>query len=173
MKFYSNKISFIIISFVFLFTNAYSAETCSRVAFINNQEVLVDSNSSQKGEGLRYYLEKDVLATNYLNKYQENSHIGWKNAVIGSIGSGMIIGGFLSSREATRKTLLGAGVTMIIINFFATRTLERANEENLMRAIDEYNKRNLPRIYFNPDDENSPPPTGNLTSFVVSKSWEF
>ena len=42
----------------------WSVETCSRTAIINYQKILVDINTTHKGEGLRYYLEKDTVVIN-------------------------------------------------------------------------------------------------------------
>ncbi|HLW56607.1 MAG TPA: hypothetical protein VKY27_04425, partial [Bacteriovoracaceae bacterium] len=53
--------------------SVFAAETCSRVAIINYQEVLVDVSSSNRGEGLRFYLEKDEVAKGLLDEYQENN----------------------------------------------------------------------------------------------------
>jgi len=62
----------LILILVFTFnTSLFAVETCSRIAIINYQEVLVDSNASDKGEGLRYHLEKDPVAKEYLNTYQK------------------------------------------------------------------------------------------------------
>ena len=62
---------------------------------------------------------------------------------------------------------------MILVNFFVARTLEYNNEQNLSRAIEEYNKRNLPKIFFYPDglpaDIGSAPGLG----MAVFKDWSF
>lgn len=147
-----------------------SAETCSRTATINYQEVLVDTNSTQKGEGLRYHLEKDPVALSYLNSYQKGTEINWTNAAIGTVGSSLIIGGLLNSDSDTKKNLLISGATLIAINFLVARTLEKSNEQNLEKAIEEYNKRNLPRIYF---EKNKNDPSKNSLSFLMNKSWSF
>lgn len=149
------------------------AETCSRVAIVNFQEILVDTNSSQKGEGLRFYLEKDKTAESYLDLYQENSKIKWHNAALGSAGSGFILAGLLTSTNRnTRQSLLIGGATMILVNFFISKTQETANEANLQRAVEEYNQRNLPRIYFESEsssfNSNSEP-----LGIALSKTWNF
>ena len=51
----------------------YCAETCSRKAIVNYQEILVDGGSNKKGEGLRFYLEKDKYSKELLDKYQGSS----------------------------------------------------------------------------------------------------
>lgn len=63
----------IILSFLlfFMISNAVAEKTCSRVATINYQQVLVDAGSNKKGEGLRFYLEKDPISKKLLDKYQE------------------------------------------------------------------------------------------------------
>ena len=50
-----------------LISSAWGAETCSRVASINYQEVLIDVSSNNRGEGLRYYLAKDQIAKELLD----------------------------------------------------------------------------------------------------------
>lgn len=149
------------------------AETCSRVAIVNFQEILVDTNSSQKGEGLRFYLEKDKTAESYLDLYQENSKIKWHNAALGSAGTGLILAGLLTSgNRNARQSLLIGGATMILVNFFISKTQENANEANLRRAVEEYNQRNLPRIYFESETssfhQNSEP-----LGISLSKTWDF
>ncbi len=129
----------------------HATETCSRTAIINYQEILVDTNSTQKGEGLRYYIEKDAIAKSYLDKYQKRTKIQWPNVVLGTAGTIMTLSGFLVNKESNnRRALIIGGLTMLTINFLVARTIAYNNEQNLHEAIKEYNKRNLPRIYFNP-----------------------
>lgn len=154
-------------------TGISHAETCSRIAVVNFQEILVDTNSTQKGEGLRFYLEKDKEAETYLNIYQKNAEIKWHNALLGSAGTGLALAGlFTSSDRNARQTLLIGGATMILVNFFVSKTQENANEVNLKRAVEEYNQRNLPRIYFESETsnyQNNSAPVG----FALSKTWDF
>src|SRR5690606_6545856 len=110
----------------------------------NYQKVLVDNDASQKGEGLRYYLEKDPQAMMYLEKYREGAGISWKDAIMGSLGTGMILAGILTSSSAAKKSLMISGASLITINFFIARTTDYTNEGHLDRAVEEYNKRNLP-----------------------------
>ncbi len=128
-----------------------AVETCSREAIINYQSILVDTNSTQKGEGLRFYLQKDQKALAHLNDYQSGTEITWKNAILGTAGTGLIIStGFLDTSSKNKNTIILAGISMIAINFLIARTLEFKNEDNLQQAIQEYNKRNLPKINFRP-----------------------
>ena len=163
----------IIVSFSVIFTT-FAAETCSRVATVNYQEILVDPNTSQKGEGLRYYIEKDQIAKEFLDEYQKNTQITWKNALLGSLGSGLMISSLFIKDEQDKRIYLVSGATMVLLNFLVARTLEITNEQNLNKAVEEYNKRNLPKIFMNPqsstnkDDSN----TFNL-AFGLSKSWSF
>lgn len=144
---------------------ALAADTCSRVAIINYQEVLVDTSSTQKGEGLRFHLEKDELAQKFLSEYQKGTEMRWQNALLGTLGTGLIITGlFTNSESNNRKAFFISGGAFIAINFFVARTLEAANEKNLVRAIEEYNKRNLPRIYFSPDQDGE---------VFIEKRWSF
>lgn len=153
------------ISVAFFSSALLAADTCSRVAIINYQEVLVDTSSTQKGEGLRFHLEKDELAAKFLNEYQEGTEMRWQNALLGTLGTGLIITGlFTNSNSNNRKAFFISGGAFIAINFFVARTLEAANEKNLVRAIEEYNKRNLPRIYFSPDQDGE---------VFIEKRWSF
>lgn len=163
----------LLLSLIFTFC-VQATQVCSRVAIINYQEILVDTSSTQKGEGLRYYLEKDSLAKGFLDEYQDGTKIKWQNAAIGTLGSGLIIGGlFASDGTNAKKTLLIGGAALIIVNFFIARTLEFNNEQNLNKAIEEYNKRNLPKIFFYPDglptDSGQSPGLG----MAIMKDWSF
>lgn len=153
--------------------SSMGAETCSRVAIINYQEVLVDTNTTQKGEGLRYHLEKDRKAVHYLNEYQKGTKINWQNAALGTAGTSMILAGFLTDvSDETKKTLFIGGASLILINFMVARTLELTNEVNLLKAVEEYNKRNIPRIYLKSSENDSRNP-GSIDSVVVEKMWSF
>lgn len=146
---------FLVILFIFNSMSAFAVETCSRIAIINYQEVLVDSNTSQKGEGLRYQLEKDPVAKQYLDTYQKNSGIRWPSAVLGTAGTGLLLFGFFNSDSENRRLYIISGTATILVNFLVARTLEVTNESNLNKAIEEYNKRNLPKIFFNPEGTQS------------------
>lgn len=151
----------------------YAADTCSRVAIINNQEVLIDSNSNERGEGLRFHLEKDPIAKDYLEKYQEGTKLRIENTIMGSLGTAMLISSVMVGNESnSRQTLLIGGATMMILNFLIARTTSNANERNLRRAIEEYNKRNYPKIFFDPDQstQNNVSPELGLS---FSKTWTF
>jgi hypothetical protein len=135
-----------------------AAETCSRVAVINYQEVLVDVSRKNRGEGLRYYLEKDEIARSLLNEYQANNNPTWKSAALSTAGTGMLLGGLLrtsSGGEGTifsRNFLLFGGATMIAISYLISKTNQYNNEYLLLKSIEEYNKRNTPKIFFSPTD---------------------
>ncbi|MDD4973035.1 MAG: hypothetical protein PHY93_01725 [Bacteriovorax sp.] len=166
----------LVLIFALSLQNVSAVETCSRIAIINYQEILVDSNASEKGEGLRYHLEKDPKALQYLNNYQENSAIRWPNALLGTAGTGLLLFGFFTSDSQDRQLYLISGAATILVNFLVARTLEVTNEANLNKAVEEYNKRNLPKIYFNP--ENNPQgPQGNMSfpgfKIGLAKNWSF
>lgn len=148
------SIKIVLISFILFITTTHSVwavDTCSRTAIVNYQEVLVDTNSNKKGEGLRYYLEKDPVAASYLDKYQEGAKTHWANAALGTLGTLLILSGFLTTRsEAGKRSLLITGTSIITLNFLVAKTLDHKNEANLQRAVDEYNSRNLPKIHFDP-----------------------
>lgn len=163
---------FLIFLLIFSSISAHAVETCSRVAIINYQEVLIDSNTSEKGEGLRYHLEKDPIALQYLNTYQKNSGIRWPSAVLGTAGTGLLLYGFFNSNSEDRRLFIIAGTTTILVNFLVARTLEVSNEANLNKAIEEYNKRNLPKIYFSPEASQSQINFSNIKLGLVQQ-WTF
>jgi hypothetical protein len=133
-----------------------AAETCSRVATINYQEVLVDVSSSNRGEGLRYYLQKDEVARQLLDEYQQNNRPTWKSAAMSTVGTGMILAGILRSNEGQNETFTGrsfllfGGATLIGVSYLISKTNQYNNEYLLSKSVEEYNKRNTPRIFFSP-----------------------
>jgi hypothetical protein len=150
------RLTVLLASILFLET-ALAAETCSRVATINYQEVLVDASSTNKGEGLRYYLEKDHVAKELLDEYQDNNKPSIRSAAMSTTGAAMIIGSFFSTGEnghgiTDRNFLLFGGLTLIGINYLISKTNQYHNEHLLSRSVEEYNKRNTPRIFFSPTD---------------------
>ena len=155
------RLLIIITTFILTISRCFSADTCSRVAIINFQEVLVDNDSTQKGEGLRYHLKRDPLAEHYLNQYQEGNKISWQNAAIGTIGTTMLLSGLLSSGSSgkSRQNLILGGASVMLLNFLVAKTLEHENEGNLMKSIEEHNRRSHEKIYFNPsqNDDNAGP----------------
>lgn len=151
----------VLISFLFLSLSALAVETCSRVATINYQEVLVDVSSKNKGEGLRYYLEKDEVAKGLLNEYQENNQPTWRSAALSTVGTTMIIASFLRTSGGNNDSitskdfLLFGGATMIAVNYLISRTNSYNNEYLLSKSVEEYNKRNTPKIFFSPTNPNN------------------
>ena len=160
---------------IFVTLPAFAIETCSRIAIINYQEVLVDANTSEKGEGLRYHLEKDPVALQYLNTYQKNSGIKWPSAVLGTAGTGLLLYGFFNSDTEDRRIYVMAGTATILVNFLVARTLELSNEVNLNKAVEEYNKRNLPKIFFNPENPEGTQSQIDFTKIRVGlmQQWTF
>lgn len=166
MKLKALKNLTILISFLFIsLNNSYSSEKCGRSAIINYQEVMLDT--TKKGEGLRFFLEKDEKSLGLLNRYQTNIAPKWHNAAIGSFGtalilfgmgkSGKIIGensaGFNAKKVKEKRILIISGLAVLIINYLIIKTLEHANEKLLLRSIDEYNKRNIPKIFLTPEEQ--------------------
>ncbi len=161
------------LAWILFFYPLFAAEVCSRMATINFQRVLVDVGSTQKGEGLRYHLEKDPKAKAYLEAYQEGAQIKWHSAALGLLGTGLLLGGAMAHDDESQKTLLISGATVTVANFLIAKTLANANESNLLRAVEEYNKRNLPKIYLNSATKGS---TSNFFAhigFGFNKSWSF
>lgn len=150
---------------------AYAVDTCSRVAVINYQEVLVDAGSSKKGEGLRFYLEKDQVAKELLDEYQEKNRPSAWSAGTSTIGSLMVLAGLTQTGDsdgiANRNTLLYGGGILVAITYLTSKTIQYNNEGILKQAVDQYNKRNRPQIFFSPYGD------GNTTGFGVGLNQEF
>ncbi len=122
-------------------------EYCGRTATVNFQKVLIDTNSNEKGEGLRFLLEKGPEAKKLLEKYQEGTKIKWYSAITGTVGTGLVIAGSLTNgQNGSNKKLIIGGLSLILINFMTSVTFSRQNEQLLEQAVDEYNQRNLPQI---------------------------
>jgi len=144
---------------IMISTSLLANETCSRVASINYQEVLVDVSTSNRGEGLRYYLEKDPVSKELLDQYQDNNRPTWKSAAMSTLGTAMILGGFLRTNGggddgfASRNFLVFGGVTLIGVSYLISKTNQYNNEYLLLKSIDEYNRRNTPRIFFSPTQD--------------------
>jgi len=142
-----------------LTTQLWAVETCSRLATINFQEVLVDVSSSNRGEGLRYYLEKDQVAKQLLDEYQVNNKPSWKDAAASTIGSAMILAGLLRTNAGENETftsrngLIIGGATLIGVSYLVSKTKQYNNEYLLSKSVEEYNRRNTPRIFFSPTND--------------------
>ncbi len=159
---------FIIATLLFSTFISANDETCSRVAVINQQEILIDPSSSLKGEGLRYHLEKDKVALSYLNDYQSSQEDIWRPAIMGTVGSGLVLSAFLTNPSTnTKRTLIASGAVVLVLNYLLSKTIQTANEELLYRSIDEYNKRQEPKIFLKSDD------SINTPDVYIEKSWSF
>ncbi len=146
-----------LITLLILSTSVLSSETCSRVAVINHQEVLVDPSSTAKGEGLKNFLEKDSVALSYYNEYREGTSLSLTSAAVSTLGTAMIIyGAFQNNEEESsklleqRQTFLVGGAGLIFLSYLFSSTYRYNNEKLLDTAVKEYNKRNNPKIYFSP-----------------------
>lgn len=170
-----NSIKYFLLISLFLQNLSYAEEICSRTAIINYQKVLVDTSSNGKGEGLRYYLEKDTISEKHLNDYRRGNQDMTVNAILGTTAIGLFLAGLVSTNSADDKTfgkkelLMSTGLGLFITNFVVYRFLEKSNELHLQKAVDEYNNRNLPRIYFSPfqkgSSEGRNPSSGNWGLF--------
>lgn len=118
--------------------------------------MLVDVSSNKRGEGLRYYLEKDPISKQLLDEYQRNENPTWRSAAISTLGTGMILGGILRNNDngkeflISKNFLLMGGISLIAVSYLVSKTYQYNNEYLLLKSIEEYNKRNTPRIYFSP-----------------------
>ncbi|MBD64037.1 MAG: hypothetical protein CME62_02445 [Halobacteriovoraceae bacterium] len=138
---------------------ALADSTCSRVATINYQEVLVDAGSGNRGEGLRFYLEKDPESKKLLDEYQRRNKPTLWSAGASTTGSFLILASFLSTSDSadatTKNTMLYGGGLLVALSYLTSKTLRYSNEKYLQQSIDQYNKRNSPRIYFSPYKDNN------------------
>ena len=142
-------------------------ELCSRVANVNYQEILVDLSNNQKGEGLKYYLNQDTVAKSYFKQYQLNSNKKWYNAVLGSLGTVTILAAATTSDKNDRQNLLISGAVIFAVNYLTAKTMQYANERYLTKSIEEYNKRNLPKIYMGVGGKNK----GN--KIYIQQNWNY
>jgi hypothetical protein len=146
---------------LFFLAPSYGADTCSRVATINYQEVLVDLSTKNRGEGLRYYLEKDQISEDLLDEYQKNNRPTWRSAALSTLGTAMVLGGLLRTSDGeqdtitSRNLLLFGGATMIAVSYLIYKTNQYNNEYLLLKSVEEYNKRNTPKIFLAPTDPKS------------------
>lgn len=145
------------------FCQSFGASTCSRVATVNSMEVLIDSGSSKKGEGLRYYLQKDPKALEFLEKYQQGARTKVENIVLGTSATGLILAGAIVRSKSQKVTFLASGLALAVVNFLSFKTSEANNERYLHQAIENYNKRNFPAIEWH----------GRRGGFVIENSWNF
>lgn len=141
--------------FIFIFTlEAICADTCSRVAVINYQEVLVDAGTGKMGEGLRFYLDKDPVSKQLLDEYQSRNRPSLWNASASTVGSLFILTALSQTSEEqgfrNKNTLLYTGAGLIALSYLTTKTIKYSNERILKNAVEQYNKRNRPYIYFSP-----------------------
>ena len=141
-------------SLVFISLQLRGAEYCSRIAIINYQEVLVDTSTNGKGEGLRYYLQKDPIAKKLLDKYQDDTQPKWQNTALSTLGGAMFLAGLIRTSAGdgetltNKKTLMFGGLGLISLSFLISRTNQYNNENLLFQSIEEYNKRNNPKIFL-------------------------
>src|SRR5690606_10459719 len=128
-----DEMKIIILSFLIFLNNALATEVCSRIAVINYQEVVVDTSSNKKGEGLRFYLEKDSVAEELLNEYQEKTKPSLWTASFSTVGSVMILGGLaLSSNNdnssfMNKNNLFIGGALLVSISYLASKTMQYKN----------------------------------------------
>lgn len=113
----------------------------------------MDVSNKNRGEGLRYYLEKDEVAKGLLNEYQANNIPTWKSAALSTVGTASIIAGLLTTSSGSsnnRNFFLFGGATMIAVSYLISKTNQYNNEYLLLKSVEEYNKRNTPKIFFSP-----------------------
>jgi hypothetical protein len=139
--------------------SAFAVDTCSRIAVVNYQEVLVDAGSGKMGEGLRFYLEKDPLSKDLLDKYQKKNAPTIWSASASTVGSLLVLASLSQTSEEegiqNKNTLLYTGAALVALSYLTSKTVKYSNEKILKSAVDHYNKRNSPHIYFSPYKANN------------------
>lgn len=144
------------ILFILVHFSSFSAKNnCSRTVIINGKKIAIDTSSTQKGQALRYYLSKDPIASEYFEQYTEANKPHWKRIGASTLGVGLILGSLVSSNNTKnnlfkRDTLLYSGLGIVALSFLYAKTKDNENEVWLNKAIDEYNKRSSPKIYWLP-----------------------
>ena len=68
------------------------------------------------------------------------------------------------------KDLLSLALALWITNFLFSRTIESNNEKYLKKAVEIYNKSNLPRIYFNTDNRQG---VDTDYQIMLNQDWSF
>ncbi len=132
---------------------------------INSQEVQIDLNSTQKGEGLKDYFEKDPKAYSYFEKYQEGNKFKWQDAILGTSGTLMVLTGLsMGNQSHSKGTIIITGASLILAQFVLGYSLKKSNESNLEKAIEEYNKRNFPKINISDRGDEE---------ILLAHTWEF
>jgi hypothetical protein len=163
---------FVLLFSLMIMKYGYTNDTCSRVAIVNYQQVLVDAGSGKMGEGLRFYLEKDPVSKKLLNEYQEKNKPTFWSASASTVGSLLVLASLSQTSEEegiqNKNTLLYTGGALIALSYLTSKTLKYSNEKILKNAIDQYNKRNSPHIYFSPYKDNN-----NATGLGVGIQQEF
>jgi hypothetical protein len=144
---------FLFIIFLLPFSS-FAQETCSRVATINYQKVLVDAGSNKKGEGLRFYLEKDPISEKLIDQYQAENKPTIFSASTSTAGSILVLAGLLQTNKSegiqNNNTLIYGGSILIALSYLSSKTMKFNSERLLDQAVKQYNKRNSPKIYFSP-----------------------
>ena len=131
--------NFIYLLFLIL-PNAQAAnEACSREATVNFQKILVDPSTNKKGEGLRFYLNKDPVAQSYLDRYQSAGLPQWQTAALSTIGVGLLGAGIIQvtgdegsteDRIKRHKYFLMGGVSFLVFNFIISNHLYASSTSN-------------------------------------------
>ena len=164
--------SFLLILILSYAKVSFANETCSRTATINYQKVLVDGGSGKRGEGLRFYLEKDAESKKLLDEYQENDQPTFWRASTSTLGSLMLITGLVQNSNSGSQTqsnqLIYGGSILIALSYLVSKTIKVNNEKLLSEAVKEYNKRNTPRIYFSPYKDNN---GGSTLEFGIQQEF--
>ena len=157
--------------FLFFLESALAGKSCGRTAIVNHQEIPLEITSKRKGEGLRVYLEKDKGALHYLDIYQERNRIRPFNTLLGIVGPGALLTGIvLESESEHKKTFLTWGAVLVVTNFLVTKTIQGTSEFYLEKAVEEYNKRNSPKIDLN---FHAPKISSEAFAFMLKKNWSF
>ena len=123
---------------------------CQRSAKLGDKIIYLDTPDGKKGEGLRELFKDNKRSLNLLNTYQDNLKLNNISKFTGSIGTIGLIGGFAyQGDERTRDDLILLSAVTLSVNYLLMTTLKYYNEENLQKAIKNFNENNENQILFN------------------------
>ncbi|MAW07101.1 MAG: hypothetical protein CME61_02345 [Halobacteriovoraceae bacterium] len=123
---------------------------CQRSAKLGNKIIYLDTPDGKKGEGLREIFKNNKTSLDLLSTYQENLKLNNISKFTGSIGTIGLIGGFAyQGDERTRDNLIMLSAVTLGVNYLLMTTFKYYNEENLQKAIKNFNETNENQILFN------------------------
>ncbi|MFN7685301.1 MAG: hypothetical protein ACK5QT_07820 [Oligoflexia bacterium] len=115
---------------------------CERTLIYRAKTLPCDSPIAADGEGLRMLMHDSPEALESLNRYQAQRRSRFGTAYAGTLG--LLVAALaprFSSDATTRNLLVAGGLSFTIGSFAFGKAQLAANERNLDRAIDHYNRK--------------------------------